>query len=125
MTNELLELFPPGSAVEQDGMLAIGGCRADVPNEKPRVVGLGKPRQRVGHGRGPFDDHRGPGFADLDRRCRALRELLAERQQDVREPPRGGRPADVWLLHNATKAGREEDPEFITCGETLAITGAR
>ena len=29
MTNELLELFPPGSAVEQDGMLAIGGCRAD------------------------------------------------------------------------------------------------
>ena len=30
MTNELLELFPPGSAVEQDGMLAIGGCRADV-----------------------------------------------------------------------------------------------
>ena len=30
MTDELLELFPPGSAVEQDGMLAIGGCRADV-----------------------------------------------------------------------------------------------
>jgi diaminopimelate decarboxylase len=29
MTNELLELFPPGSAVELDGMLAIGGCRAD------------------------------------------------------------------------------------------------
>ena len=29
MSNEVLELFPPGSAVEQDGMLAIGGCRAD------------------------------------------------------------------------------------------------
>lgn len=29
MTNDLLELFPAGSAVGPDGMLRIGGCRAD------------------------------------------------------------------------------------------------
>jgi diaminopimelate decarboxylase len=28
-TNDLLELFPPGSAVDADGMLTVGGCRAD------------------------------------------------------------------------------------------------
>ena len=26
----LLSLFPPGSAVDRDGMLTIGGCRADA-----------------------------------------------------------------------------------------------
>jgi diaminopimelate decarboxylase len=27
--NQLLDLFPPGSAIDSDGMLIIGGCRAD------------------------------------------------------------------------------------------------
>ena len=27
--DQLLELFPPGSAEDADGMLTIGGCRAD------------------------------------------------------------------------------------------------
>ena len=26
----LLSLFPPGSALDADGMLSIGGCRADA-----------------------------------------------------------------------------------------------
>ena len=27
--SQLLNLFPPGSATDADGMLVIGGCRAD------------------------------------------------------------------------------------------------
>jgi diaminopimelate decarboxylase len=26
---DVLSLFPPGSSLQEDGMLAVGGCRAD------------------------------------------------------------------------------------------------
>ena len=30
MSGDVLSLFPPGSALQEDGMLAVGGCRADA-----------------------------------------------------------------------------------------------